>query len=293
MDSSAPPALGAVLQHSLIGTNVDELRTYTSGLEGIGLAQLVAYDHVLGVGLDARPGWTGAYSELDAFHEPLTLFAFIAGVTERLELATCVLVLPQRQTALVAKQAAELQIVSGGRFRLGIGTGWNEVEYEALGMPFERRGARLDEQIGILRALWSRPTVEVDAEFHRIDNAGINPLPPVPIPIWIGGGATRRVRERIARLADGWMVPKLDRSEAAEVAAELRRMCTEHGRDPDTLAIEARIYLAQVPRAQWRREAEQWAALGASRVNLVTDGMGVSTVEHELEALADAVAVIR
>lgn len=293
MNDSRPLVLGAVFQHSLIGKDAGELRAYARGLEDIGLGQVVAYDHVLGVGLDSRPGWSGAYSERDVFHEPLTLFAFMAGVTERLELATCVLVLPQRQTALVAKQAAELQIVSGGRFRLGVGTGWNEVEYEALGVPFEQRGARLAEQIGVLRALWSHATVDVDGEFHRIDNAGINPLPAVPIPIWLGGGASRRVRQRIARLADGWMVPKLGRAEAAEVVTELRRMCSEQGRDPSTLGIEARIYLAQVPRAEWRNEAEQWAALGASRLNLITDGMGLTTVEHELEALADAVAMIR
>jgi probable F420-dependent oxidoreductase len=292
MSGSRPPALGAVFQHSLVSTNVDELRTYARGVEDIGLAQLVAYDHVLGVGLDTRPGWTGPYSEKDAFHEPLTLFAFMAGVTERLEFATCVVVLPQRQTALVAKQAAEVQIVSGGRFRLGVGTGWNVAEYEALGVPFERRGARLDEQISVLRALWSQPTVEVAGEFHRIDDAGINPLPAAPVPIWVGGSASHRVRERIARLADGWMVPRLERVDAAEVAADLRRICTTHGRDPNTLGIEARIYLAQVPRGRWQEEAYQWAAIGASRLNLVTDGMGLSTVEQELEVLADAAAAI-
>jgi probable F420-dependent oxidoreductase len=285
-------AVGAVFQHGLVGTNVDEIRRYVQGVEAIGLTQLVAYDHVLGVGLGTRPGWTGPYSEEDAFHEPLTLFAFMAGITERLEFATCVLVLPQRQTALVAKQAAQVQIVSGGRFRLGVGTGWNVTEYEALGVPFERRGARLDEQIAVLRGLWSQPTVNLSGEFHQIDDAGINPLPATPIPIWVGGSASHRVRERIARLADGWMVPRLERGPAAEVAADLRRICEQHGRDPNTLGIEARLYLGQVPRSRWQEEVHQWAAIGASRLNLITDGMGLSTVQQELEVLADAAAAI-
>jgi probable F420-dependent oxidoreductase len=285
--------LGAVLPQQQIGSDPDGLRAYALGLEELGLAQLVAYDHVLGAGLADRPDWSGPYSQVDAFHEPFTLFSFFAAVTETLELATCILILPQRQTALVAKQAAELQILSKGRFRLGVGTGWNEVEYEALGIPFERRGDRFEEQIGLLRALWTNDLVSIDGEFHRIVDAGLNPLPEPPPEIWLGGGSTKRAFDRIARLADGWMMPWRPLDVARTEIQEFRRLAESHGRDPGSLGLEVRLYLGRTPREQWREEAETWAELGATRLDLVTEGLGLTTVTEQLETLDDALGVVR
>jgi probable F420-dependent oxidoreductase len=290
--NSGAPALGAVFPHQQIGSDPDGLRAYVRGLEELGLAQLVAYDHVLGAGLDGRPDWRGPYSEHDVFHELFTLFAFFAALTERLAYATCVLVLPQRQAPLVAKQAAELQILSGGRFRLGVGTGWNEVEYEGMGVPFARRGARIEEQIALIRALWSNGTIDFDGSFHRVDDAGINPLPDPPPEIWLGGGATQRALDRIARLADGWMMPGLPLDDARARLAELRRLTAEHGRDPSAMGLEVRLYLSRIPRERWRETAEAWSELGTTHLNLVTEGLGLTTVDEQLETLSDALAEI-
>jgi probable F420-dependent oxidoreductase len=284
--------LGAVFPHQQIGSDPDWLRAYALGLEELGLAQLVAYDHVLGAGLGDRPGWSGPYSQADAFHEPFTLFSYFAAVTETLEFATCILIVPQRQTALVAKQAAELQILSKGRFRLGVGSGWNEVEYEALGVAFERRGARMEEQIGLLRVLWTNEAVTFDGEFHRIVDAGLNPLPEPPPEIWLGGGSTPRALDRIARLADGWMMPWRPLDDARKEIEEFRRLAGSHGRDLSALGLEVRLYLARTPRERWREEAETWAELGATRLDLVTEGLGLTTVTEQLEALQDALTVI-
>jgi probable F420-dependent oxidoreductase len=285
--------LGAVFPQNGFGRDAGAIRAYARGLEELGLEQLVAYDHVLGAGLSTRPDWDGPYSADDPFHEPFVLFSHLAAVTTTLEFAPCVLILPQRQTALVAKQAAELQILSEGRLRLGVGAGWNEVEYEALGVPFARRAARLEEQIGVLRALWSSPTVDVDDTYHRISDAGINPLPETPVPIWLGGGQTPSSLDRVARLADGWTVMHFTAAEAAPAVAEFWRLVAEHGRDKDAVGLEARLYLGELPRAEWRDEAAAWAELGATRFNLVTDQLGLRTPDEHLATLRDALAGLR
>jgi probable F420-dependent oxidoreductase len=284
--------LGAVLPQGELEEGGDALRAYALGLEQLGLEQLVAYDHVLGAGRSTRPDWSGYYSADDPFDEPLVTFAHLAAVATSLEFATCVLVLPQRQTALVAKQAAALQLLSDGRFRLGVGTGWNEVEYDGLGVPFADRGARMEEQIEVLRALWTHPTIDRETPFHRIRDAGINPRPPQPVPIWIGGGASPAALDRIARLADGWMVAHLDPEQAAPLLADLRRLLVEHGRDPTEFGVEARLYLAETARERWRAARASWAALGATRLNLVTSGQGLHGVDAHLAALRDALGVL-
>ena len=178
--------IGAVLPHNEIGTDRGAMVAYLEGLEEMGIAHLLAYDHVLGANADRPGGFNGPYDHRVAFHEPLTFFAFAAGVTERLTFASTVMVLPQRQVALVAKQAAEVAIVSGDRLRLGVGTGWNEVEYEALDVPFAGRGVRFDEQIELLRRLWGEDTLTYDGVDHTVTAAGINPRPSRQIPIWFG-----------------------------------------------------------------------------------------------------------
>ena len=180
--------LGLIFPTAEIGTDLTIIRDYVQAAEDLGYAHIMAYDHVVGAVHEGRdPPLNGPYTQHDPFHEPLTLLAYIAAITKRVRLATGVMILPQRQTVLVAKQVAQLDLLSGGRMIFGVGTGWNPVEYESLGMSFKDRGAVLDEQIELLRKLWSESLVDFTGRFHRVDRAGINPLPPRQIPIWMGG----------------------------------------------------------------------------------------------------------
>src|SRR5579885_1964305 len=196
--------IGVVFPQTEIGSDPGVVREYAQAAEGMGYSHLLAYDHVLGADTATRPGWRGPYTSETQFHEPFVLFGYLAGLTRTLELVTGIIILPQRQTALVATQAAEVDVLSGGRLRLGVGIGWNQVEYEGLNERFSNRGARLEEQIEVLRALWSETSITYTGRWHTIDHAGINPLPVQrPIPIWIGATADAALR-RAARLADGW-----------------------------------------------------------------------------------------
>ena len=197
--------LGVVFPQIEMGADPGAVRAYGQAVEQIGYHHILAYEHVVGANTASRPGWRGPYDIDSVFHEPFVLFGFLAGLTERIEFATGIVILPQRQTVLVAKQAAALDVLSGGRLRLGIGIGWNAVEYEALGTDFHNRGRRCEEQVALLRALWTERAVTFDGKWHRVTDAGIEPLPVQrPIPLWFGGGEERVLR-RIARLADGWM----------------------------------------------------------------------------------------
>jgi probable F420-dependent oxidoreductase len=278
---------GALLPQNEIGTDPGAIRAYARGVEELGYRHLTCYEHVLGAGLASRPDWQGRYSAEDAFHEPLVLFAHLAAVTTELEFATCILVLPQRQTALVAKQAAEVALLSGNRFWLGVGAGWNRVEFEALGVSWERRGARLDEQIATLRRLWSAPTVDVAGEFDTIRDAGINPLPERPIPIWIGGAFSAPVLSRVARLADGWMPQTASARELEAPLERVRALLAEHGRAPGDLGLEARLQLARLPRETWADEAAAYAALGATHLTVATHDLGCRSVDDHLEILRE------
>jgi len=194
IDSVCPVRLGAVFPQTEIGDDPAAIRDWAQAVEGLGYRHVLAYDHVLGAGVDTRPGWAGYTSE-EAFHEIFVLFGFLAAVTSTVELVTGVLVLPQRQTALVAKQAAEIDVLSGGRLRLGVGVGWNRVEYEALGESFTDRGARIEEQVALLRRLWADPLITYSGRWHHVDNAGIRPRPVRgTIPIWFGGNAEAALR---------------------------------------------------------------------------------------------------
>src|SRR6185503_8598737 len=236
---------GVVFPQLEIGTDPDVIGNFARSVEALGYDHLIIYDHVLGADASRPGGWTGVYDHRSLFHEPLVVFGYIAGVTTRLRLATAVIVLPQRQTALVAKQAAEVDVLSRGRVILGVGIGWNQVEYEALGMNFKDRGRRIEEQIAVLRALWTQEIVDFKGRWHRIDRAGLNPMPiQRPIPIWKGGGWDRQKRaivepaaRRIARIAHGWFthVPANEDGRAAMQA--FRRLVEEEGRDPATFPV--------------------------------------------------------
>jgi probable F420-dependent oxidoreductase len=196
--------LGVVFPQIEIGDNPDTIAVFATTAESLGYDHIIAYDHVLGASTANRPDWQGPYTDKSMFHEPFVLFSYLAGLTESIELVTAVIILPQRQTVLVAKQAACLDVLSKGRLRLGVGTGWNAVEYEALNMNFHDRGDRSEEQIAVMRQLWAHEVVTFDGRWHRIDEAGLNPLPlRRSIPVWLGGMAPQ-VIDRVARLADGW-----------------------------------------------------------------------------------------
>jgi probable F420-dependent oxidoreductase len=277
--------IGAIFPQTEIGDDPGAVRAYAQAVEGLGFSYILAYDHVLGAGLASRPGWRGPYSSETLFHEPLTLFAYLAAIT-RLQLVTGVIILPQRQTALVAKQAAEVDVLSGGRLRLGIGVGWNPVEYQALGEDFATRGARSEEQIAVLRALWTQPTVTFDGRWHHIEDAGIKPLPVQrPIPIWIGGGAEVTL-QRAGRIGDGWF-PQIPPDERAGAMVErLRRYTREAGRAESAVGIEARLSIGQVGEDQWAHYAGAWRALGATH-------LGVNTMNARLASPDDHIAMLR
>jgi probable F420-dependent oxidoreductase len=227
------------------------------------------------------------------FHEPFVLFGHLAALTKRLELVTSVIILPQRQTVLVAKQAAEVDVLSGGRMRLGVGIGWNEVEYEALAEDFRTRAGRLEEQVEVLRALWTQPVVTYAGKWHTITAAGLNPLPVQrPIPIWFGGSADVAI-ERIGRLGDGWM-PQMPPNERARALIELLRDATRSaGRAADAVGIESRLGLGQIRDEKgWGAFAHGWRELGATHLDINTMGAGFTKISQHLDALGKAKAIV-
>lgn len=282
---------GAVLPHNEIGTDPGALRAYAQGVEALGATHLLLYDHVLGADPDRPGGWKGPYDKDVAFHEPFTTFAFIAAVTEKIDMVTTVLILPQRQTALVAKQAAEVAILSGDRFRLGIGTGWNRIEYEALNEDFRTRGRRQAEQVTLLRKLWSEDSLTFEGEFHTVSAASINPRPARPIPIWFGGSAAPLL-ERCARLGDGW-IPLMGANDAARRCIETIRTHRERaGKSMDGFGIQAQAQFAGGNPERWRSHAEKWAGLGATHLAIATHNAGETDVDGHLarvEAYLNAV----
>ena len=265
---------GAVFPHADIGTDPAAIRGFVQAVEAAGFDYLIAYDHVTGAHPDrfagtSIPGFaTAPYVHTSPFHEVLTLFAYLAGVTTRLELVTSVLVLPQRQTALVAKQAAEVDMLSGGRLRLVVGVGWNFAEYGSLGVDFSSRGQHLEEQIVVLRKLWSEPLVSFQGRWHALDRVALAPRPARPLPIWIGGGGSDGLLGRVARHANGWM-PLLPPSEdAAAAVARLRERLREAGRDPAGFGLDARIRAGDGKPEAWIADATRWRDLGATHLCL-------------------------
>jgi probable F420-dependent oxidoreductase len=277
--------IGAVFPQLEIGADPGVVRDWTTTVEAAGYNHVLAYDHVLGADPANRPGWTG-YTDKSLFHEVFVLFGYMAAITTDLELVTGVLVLPQRQTALVAKQAAEIDVLSGGRLRLGVGIGWNQVEYQALGVPFRQRGALLEEQVDVLRKLWADPVISYQGKFHEIEEAGLNPLPTRQIPIWFGGGADAVLR-RTGRIGDGWMPQTAPDETARKQVALIRQAADEAGRDPDTIGIEARLTLGAVPEQDWRAFADGWRELGATHLCVNTMNMGLSKPEDHASVLRD------
>ncbi|MFC9687690.1 LLM class F420-dependent oxidoreductase [Kribbella sp. NPDC056951] len=277
--------IGAVFPQLEIGPDPAVVREWARTVEDAGYAHVLAYDHVLGADPANRPGWTG-YTDKSLFHEVFVLFGYLAAITTKLELVTGVLVLPQRQTALVAKQAAEVDVLSGGRLRLGVGIGWNHVEYDALGVPFTQRGARMTEQVELLRRLWADPVITHEGRFDRVEEAGLNPLPGRRIPIWFGGGADAVLR-RTGAIGDGWM-PQGRPDEAMRAPLETIREAAERaGRDPGEIGIEARLSLNAVPQEEWRAYADAWRDLGATHLCVNTMNFGLTRPEEHAQLLRE------
>lgn len=278
--------IGVVFPQIEIGQDPAVIRDYAQAVEAMGYTHILAFDHVLGANPDRPGGWKGPYTHRHVFHEPFVLFGFLAAVTQRVELVTGIVILPQRQTALVAKQAAAVDVLSRGRLRLGVGVGWNPVEFEALGENFKNRGKRVEEQIAVMRALWTNELVTFEGQWHRITDAGINPLPHRrPIPIWMGG-ESEVVLQRAARLADGWMPHFRPGAEAQAIVDRLHGDIKAAGRDPSRFGIEGRMALAQVPPEQRVKELAAWRAMrGITHLCVHTVGLGLTSPGDHVKAL--------
>jgi probable F420-dependent oxidoreductase len=284
--------IGVTFPQTEFGNDPVAIRDYAQAVEGMGYRTILAYDHVLGASTATRPDWSGPYTSDTPFHEPFVLYGYMAAVTERVELVPGVIILPQRQTALVAKQAAAVDVLSGGRLRLGIGVGWNAVEYQALGEDFGNRGRRSEEQIALLRALFAEPVVTFNGRWHTVDNAGINPLPVRrSIPIWIGGYAEETLR-RIGQIGDGWLVFRAPDDALRAQVERIRGYAEEAGRDPHAIGLEGQLSLARVPRERWESYAEAWRALGAQYMTVNTMGMGFTTPQQHLDALREVAGIL-
>jgi probable F420-dependent oxidoreductase len=283
--------VGVVFPQTELGGDVGALRAYGQAVEALGYTHLVAYDHVVGADPAVHSGWAGPYDVSTTFHEPFVMFGYLAAVTS-LELVTGIIILPQRQTALVAKQAAEVDLLTRGRFRLGVGLGWNRVEYEALGQPFDQRGRRLSEQIEVLRRLWTETSITHTGTFDRIVGAGIAPQPVQrPIPIWIGGVSDPAYR-RIGRLADGWF-PRIPPDETLQRALDIiGAAAREAGRDAGAIGMEARVTWAPTEPERFSGQVEEWRLVGATHLSIDTMSIGLRTVDDHIAALEHAAGVI-
>ena len=277
--------LGAIFPQTEIGADPVGVRDFVQAAETMGYQHLLVFDHVLGADPSHHAPWDRPYSQHDMFHEPFVLFGYLAALTETIEMTTGVLILGQRQTALVAKQAAEVDVLTGGRLRLGIGVGWNHVEYEALSESFRNRGRRSEEQIELMRALWTQEVVDYKGRYHQVTHAGINPLPVQrPIPVWFGGGAPQVVK-RIGRMGDGWFPQFQPDSAGQERIAEMRQYATEAGRDPMSIGIEGRLNISDGDADVWNKGAAAWDEAGATHLSVNTMRAGLKGPDQHIDAI--------
>ena len=271
---------GAVLSQSELGADLAALRDYAQAVQDLGFDFLVTADHVVGADHEDHPEMDRVFS-IDAFlREPLMLGAFLSAVAPKLGYLTSVVILPQRQTVLVAKQAADLDVLSGGKFRLGVGIGWNPIEFEALGIPFKTRARRFEEQIDLMRRLWTERVVSFEGSFHAVDAAGINPRPiQQPIPIWVGAHSEPAVK-RATRIADGYLpLRPLDGGWTATVD-KVHSWLAEADRDPASFGIEGRLEAGQGNPDEWRKVVDMWRDFGASHLSVGTHGVGSGAQAH-------------
>jgi probable F420-dependent oxidoreductase len=283
--------IGVVFPQTEIGGDAGAVRAYAEAAAGLGYRHLLAYDHVLGADPAVHAGWAGPYDIATTFCEPMVLFGYLAACTD-LELVSGIVIGPQRQSALLAKQAAQVDVFCGGRLRLGLGLGWNRVEYDALGKDFTTRGRRLEEQVALLRALWTEQTVTMRTSEEDVVGAGINPMPiQRPIPIWLGAASPPALR-RAGRLGDGWfpMVPPDQR--LADAKALVDEGALAAGRDPGTIAFEGRVAW-NGDAAVFERQLEKWRSVEAPYLSVNTMGAGFGGADAHIAAIAGAADVWR
>lgn len=284
-------AVGVSFPTTEIGTDVLAIRDFAQAVEDMGFSHLVGYDRLLGINPANRPNYLteiSIYTHEHMFQEPLMLFSYLAGVTRNIGLVSGVIVLPQRQTLLFAKQAANVDQYCRGRLRLGVGIGQNPIEYEAMGVPYKERTARMEEQIHLLRRFWTEPWFSETGKFHSIFEAGINPLPVQrPIPIWIAGHAPAAM-DRAARIGDG-MMSYLDAHLAEETVGRFRELVKKHGRDPEQIRLENFVFVTAMadPRKKTGPEdavveIETWRKAGSREITLHTMDIGLRGVEQHI-----------
>ena len=283
--------IGAVIPHNEIGNDPGAIKAYAQGAEDLGATHLLLYDHVLGADPDRPGGFDGPYDKDVAFHEPLVLFGFLAGVTERVDLVTAVLILPQRQAVLVAKQAAEVAILSGNRLKLGVGVGWNSVEYDGLNEDFGTRGRRQEEQVDLMRKLWEADSLSYDGEFHRFEKASILPRPTEQIPVLFGGAAPALI-DRCARIGDGWLPLGTSNDSSRTRLEEIRRIRAERGLTMEGFDVRAQAQYRGGSPDRWRSHADAWRDLGATHIAIATHNAGETDVDGHLARIAEYQAAL-
>jgi probable F420-dependent oxidoreductase len=277
--------IGVVFPQTEFPSDPLAIQDFAQAAEDLGYQHLLAYDHLLGANPKREGGWSGPYTYTDPFQEPLLLFSYLAGLTERLSFITGIIILPQRETVLFAKQAATLDVLCQGRLRVGIGLGWNKVEYIAQNKDFHNRGAHIEEQVQLLRKLWTEELVTFEGRWHTIPDAGLNPLPiQRPIPLWFGGHADAVLR-RVSRIGDGWLPNYRSAEDAAEPLAKLQAYAREAGRDPSKIGIEPRLRYEDGDAAAWRALAEGWERAGATHLTVITMGAGFTTPAEHIQAI--------
>lgn len=276
---------GVVFPQTEIGADPVGVKDYAQAAEGLGFKHLLAFDHVLGANVANRENWPGPYTHEDLFHEPLVLFGYLAAITQQIEFVTGILILPQRQTVLVAKQVAEVDVLSNGRMRLGIGVGWNPVEFDALNENFKDRGRRSEEQVDVLRELWTDELVTYKGKWHNIDDAGLKPMPVQrPIPVWFGGHAEQTLN-RVASMGDGWFPLFRPDDQAKATLEKLQVLIADAGRKSEDVGIESWISVGNRSPEEWAADAQAWKELGATHISVNTMRAGFTTLDEHITAI--------
>lgn len=287
--TTRPIKVGVIYPQTELQGDPEAVRRIGLAAESLGFDHLVAYDHVLGASHDREIKLNGPYTEHHPFHDPFVMFAYLAGITRRIEFVTGILILPQRQTALVARQAADLDLLCGERFRMGVGIGWNPVEYDALGQDFSTRGKRVNEQIELLRRLWAEPLMSFDGQFDRVDRAALIPRPKRSIPIWLGGFADVALR-RAARLGDGFIFADGAADAFAQVE-RLKELLQEAGRPLEEFGLQCHMLRAKTPEAVVDT-VQRWHEQGGTHASVVTMGQGFTTIQQHLDYLEEVAAAL-
>ncbi len=281
--------IGVIYPQTELGGDPEGVRRIGLATEALGFDHLLAYDHVLGSPHDREPKPSGPYTDKHPFHDPFVMFGYLAAITTRIELVTGVLILPQRQTALVARQAADVDLLSGQRLRLGVGIGWNHVEYEALGQDFTTRGKRVEEQVALLHQFWTEPLVSFAGAYDQIDRAALNPRPVRPIPIWLGGFADVALR-RAARIADGFIFAH-GAGDAFEMMPRLRQLLGEAGRDAASFPMQCNMLTAKSTTAV-AETAARWRDAGGSHAAISTMGQELASIEAHVDYIGNCAELL-